>query len=253
MKNNLIIFSKFKYYDKLLKEVNRNYFKIKYFVISDLEFNQEIKKIYGLKKFKYRKLIPFSLFYKSKLKNLHNLYGISFMFSIIFDCKIIDAFQNKLINFHPSLLPLNRGAHPVSWAILNNTLHGVTAHLITEKVDHGPIIFQQYIQVDKFYNAQQLYEISLNKLFEIINPTLLNFMNNNFLCDVDSLDKGSYHQSEEINKIKKFDVNSNTNFMQLINYLRAASFAPGDGLILNYEGKLYNLFLDIKEEQRNED
>ncbi len=47
------------------------------------------------------------------------------------------------INFHPALLPKNRGANPYFWSIyLNQKVTGLTIHFMHEKFDTGDIILQ---------------------------------------------------------------------------------------------------------------
>lgn len=55
-------------------------------------------------------------------------------------------FQNvkKMINIHPSLLPAYKGGHPFTWMLKNGEqVIGVSAHLMSDKIDGGPIIFQE--------------------------------------------------------------------------------------------------------------
>jgi len=52
------------------------------------------------------------------------------------------------INFHPALLPKNRGANPYFWTIyLNQKVTGLTAHFMNEKFDRGDIILQEAITI----------------------------------------------------------------------------------------------------------
>ncbi len=48
------------------------------------------------------------------------------------------------INIHPSLLPSYRGPTPTNWMIYNNEkVCGLTAHILTKKIDEGPFILQK--------------------------------------------------------------------------------------------------------------
>jgi len=48
------------------------------------------------------------------------------------------------INIHPSLLPSYRGPTPTNWMIHNEEkLCGLTAYLLTDKIDSGDIIYQK--------------------------------------------------------------------------------------------------------------
>ncbi|MBT8226984.1 MAG: hypothetical protein HKP61_13325 [Dactylosporangium sp.] len=49
-----------------------------------------------------------------------------------------------VVNLHPSLLPRHRGPIPVHWAIrAGDPTTGVTAHLMNEGFDTGPILAQE--------------------------------------------------------------------------------------------------------------
>jgi methionyl-tRNA formyltransferase len=55
--------------------------------------------------------------------------------------EILSIPENGCINLHPGLLPKYRGADPVFWQIKNREINGgITAHLMTDKIDNGPIL-----------------------------------------------------------------------------------------------------------------
>lgn len=62
--------------------------------------------------------------------------------------ELVDAFRGRMLNVHPSLLPAFPGtsavADALSWGV---KVSGVTVHLVDEEVDHGPVIFQEAIEV----------------------------------------------------------------------------------------------------------
>ncbi len=47
------------------------------------------------------------------------------------------------INFHPSLLPYDRGKHTTFWTLVEKSPFGVSLHFIDAGVDTGPIAFQR--------------------------------------------------------------------------------------------------------------
>lgn len=54
------------------------------------------------------------------------------------------------INIHPSLLPLYRGAAPIQRAIMaGEEKTGVTLFFMDEKIDHGQMIAQQWVPIEK--------------------------------------------------------------------------------------------------------
>ncbi len=61
---------------------------------------------------------------------------------------LIDAFPNRIINVHPSLLPSFKGVRGVEQALEAGVkITGCTVHLITPEVDSGPILLQAAVPV----------------------------------------------------------------------------------------------------------
>ena len=62
--------------------------------------------------------------------------------------QLIDAYPQRLLNIHPSLLPSFRGARAIEQALnAGVTLSGCTAHLVSLEVDTGPILVQAAVPV----------------------------------------------------------------------------------------------------------
>ena len=56
---------------------------------------------------------------------------------------LIDAFPDRLVNIHPSLLPGFRGVDAIGQALAAGVrLTGCTAHLVRPEVDSGPVLVQ---------------------------------------------------------------------------------------------------------------
>ena len=71
----------------------------------------------------------------------------------------VDAFQGKLINLHPSLLPAFPGAHAVRDALeAGVTVTGSTIHFVDHLVDHGPILLQRAVEVHQGDDEPALHE-----------------------------------------------------------------------------------------------
>ena len=70
---------------------------------------------------------------------------------------VIEAFKNKIINIHPSLLPKYPGLDTHNSVIKNGDLkHGVTIHFVNEVLDGGQIIAQGELSVDPNETEKQL-------------------------------------------------------------------------------------------------
>jgi formyltetrahydrofolate-dependent phosphoribosylglycinamide formyltransferase len=61
---------------------------------------------------------------------------------------MVNAWQGRMLNIHPSLLPAFPGLHTHARALAAGVkLHGCTVHLVTEQMDAGPILAQAAIPV----------------------------------------------------------------------------------------------------------
>jgi phosphoribosylglycinamide formyltransferase 1 len=62
--------------------------------------------------------------------------------------RLIDAWQGRMLNIHPSLLPAFPGLDTHARALAAGVkLHGCTVHLVTQAMDEGPILAQAAVPV----------------------------------------------------------------------------------------------------------
>ena len=62
--------------------------------------------------------------------------------------KLIDAFPNRVINLHPSLLPKYKGLHAIERALESgDELTGVSVHYVNEELDGGQVIMQEEVPI----------------------------------------------------------------------------------------------------------
>ncbi len=60
----------------------------------------------------------------------------------------VDAWRDRMINIHPSLLPAYKGSHTHERALADGAIrHGCTVHFVRRDVDTGPIIAQARVPV----------------------------------------------------------------------------------------------------------
>lgn len=77
------------------------------------------------------------------------------------------------INFHPALLPRNRGANPYFWTIyLNQKETGLTVHFMDEKFDRGDIILQEEITIDDNETGKSLKDKTTRLAKAMVKETL---------------------------------------------------------------------------------
>jgi methionyl-tRNA formyltransferase len=80
-------------------------------------------------------------------------------FGQILKKNLLDIPSWGVLNIHASLLPKYRGAAPIQWAIINNEAKtGLTALLMDEGLDTGPILLQQEVSLLPNETAGQLHD-----------------------------------------------------------------------------------------------
>ncbi len=94
---------------------------------------------------------------KDSNPNLIVLAGFMSGFMRILTSVMTEAFRNKIINIHPSLLPKYPGLDTHNSVIKNGDLkHGITIHFVNEVLDGGQIIAQGEISVNANETSEEL-------------------------------------------------------------------------------------------------
>lgn len=63
------------------------------------------------------------------------------------------------VGYHPTLLPLHRGRHPIIWALVHGLEEtGSTFFLMDDGTDSGPILHQRKVAIGPDMNASELYD-----------------------------------------------------------------------------------------------
>ncbi len=76
----------------------------------------------------------------------------------------ISKYFGKILNIHPSLLPKFPGLNTHQRAIeASEKIHGVSVHFVTKELDGGPVIAQEFVNIDSTDNAQTLAKKVLDK------------------------------------------------------------------------------------------
>ncbi len=84
-----------------------------------------------------------------RLNQCHADLFVIVAFGAILPSALLALPAKGALNLHPSLLPRYRGSSPIQTALLNSEAEtGVTIMLLDEKMDHGPIIAQQAVQIN---------------------------------------------------------------------------------------------------------
>ncbi|MGS0738678.1 phosphoribosylglycinamide formyltransferase [Pseudomonas sp. GG8] len=70
-------------------------------------------------------------------------------FMRILSATFVRHYQGRLLNIHPSLLPLYKGLHTHQRVLeAGDSEHGCSVHFVTEELDGGPLVVQAVIPVE---------------------------------------------------------------------------------------------------------
>lgn len=103
-------------------------------------------------------------------------------FLVILPKELIHAYQNKIINIHPSLIPSFCGdgyyGLKVHEAVLarGNKVTGATVHFVDEGTDTGPILLQKAVEVKKDDTPELLQRRVMEEAEWIILPAAVNYI-----------------------------------------------------------------------------
>ncbi len=108
------------------------------------------------------------------LKSLKPDIGVVVAYGKIIPKKFLNVPKFGFINLHASLLPKWRGAAPIQRAIMNlDSETGVSIMKIVEKLDAGPIYYQDKIQINENINflvlSKILSQIGAKSIIKVIN------------------------------------------------------------------------------------
>ncbi|MGB9609182.1 MAG: methionyl-tRNA formyltransferase, partial [Minisyncoccia bacterium] len=108
----------------------------------------------------------------NSIQNLNPLFGIVCAYSKIIPGNVLNIFKKGVLGVHPSLLPKYRGPSPIQSAILNGEKEsGTTIYLLDDKMDHGPILIQEKINIENLD-----YQTSSLKLAELGGDLLVKIL-----------------------------------------------------------------------------
>lgn len=78
-------------------------------------------------------------------------------YMLLLSPEFVDAWQGRMLNIHPSLLPSFKGLDPHARALEAGVrIHGCSVHFVTHDVDAGPVIAQAAVPVQSDDDEQKL-------------------------------------------------------------------------------------------------
>lgn len=109
----------------------------------------------------------------SWIKSLNPDVIFCFGWSRLIKKKLLDLTRIGVVGYHPALLPLNRGRHPIIWAlVLGLKKTGSTFFFMDEGADSGDILSQKEVVISDLDDAGTLY----NKITKVALSQLETFV-----------------------------------------------------------------------------
>lgn len=98
-------------------------------------------------------------------------------YSMIIPKDVLELVDGQAFNVHFALLPKNRGPNPVQWSIIRGEEEtGITVHIMTERLDDGPIVDQITVPVahsDTWVTLHEKMKNATEILLDRVLPRLL--------------------------------------------------------------------------------
>lgn len=178
---------------------------------------------------------------------LHNSdYGISALFGHILPQKLLENIECEIINLHPSLLPIGRGADPIPWSIIDQQKQGITIHIIDSGLDTGDILSQKEFDTNIGMNSGEIYELATNLLFKELENILTSWINGSIKVSSQAEVPGSSHKSRELENIRIINSDEVAKFGEFLRKLQALTFSDGrKPSFIDESGRLWRIDISI--------
>lgn len=156
-----------------------------------------------------------------------------------------------IMNFHPSLLPYNRGKHYNFWTVVEDTPFGVTLQWVEEGIDSGDIAFQSVIGKSWEDTGESLYCKAQEEMIHLFKENFAAIKMGTIPRVPQDLGIGSFHKSCEIEKASKIELDKYYKARDLLNILRARTFPPHPGAWFVDKGAKYEIQVKIGKVHNN--
>lgn len=153
------------------------------------------------------------------------------------------------INFHPALLPLNRGWYPHVHNILYGSPAGVTLHKIAIKADSGDIWCQKKVEVFISDTASTLHKRLEEEIIALFKSKWEFIKTANIVVTPQIESNANYNKKDFVDSLDEILLDQEYKASEFINRLRARTFGNSSYAYFRYQGKSYRIFLRIEEKE----
>jgi methionyl-tRNA formyltransferase len=160
---------------------------------------------------------------------------------------IIDAPRVGVVNFHPSLLPYNRGKNYNFWTIVEDTPFGVTLHFVDEGIDSGDILFQAPVAKTWEDTGATLYFKAKREILSLFQNHYMDIIEGRYTRVKQDTAQGTIHYSKELDACSRLVLDKYYSLRELLNLLRARTFEGKPACYFGDEGKKFEVRVSISE------
>lgn len=172
--------------------------------------------------------------------------GILAWWPYLLDRRLLGAATLGFLNFHPSLLPHQRGKHYYFWAIVERSPFGVTIHWATPEVDAGPIAFQRRIQVTWEDTGATLFIKAREEMLELFRDSLPTIVAGEIPRMSQPPGEWRAHRADELDPASRIDLDRSYQARELLDLIRARTFPPDGGARFTDHDGEYRVMVDIE-------
>lgn len=159
---------------------------------------------------------------------------------------LLSAPRLGFLNFHPSLLPHDRGKHPNFWTLVEGTPYGVSLHWIDAGVDSGAVAFQAELEKTWEDTGETLHRRAQDAIVELFERAWPAIRDDRIPRVPQDPDAGCSHRAADLDPASRIDLDRSYTARDLLNLLRARTYPPHPGAWFQDEGERYEVRVSIE-------
>jgi methionyl-tRNA formyltransferase len=138
--------------------------------------------------------------------------------------EVIATARRGTVNFHPALLPVNRGWYPHVHSIVDGSPTGVTLHAVDAGADTGPIWAQREVPLTPYDTAGTIYARLQDEIVALFRETWPAIVAGELVPVPQDDARAVYHDNSEVHALDELRLEDVMRVGDVIDRLRARSF-----------------------------
>jgi len=151
--------------------------------------------------------------------------------------RVFSSSRLGCINFHPSLLPYNRGKHYNFWTIVEGTPFGVTLHFVDSGIDTGAIAYQRRVEKTWLDTGESLFLRARSAMVDLFKDEYQNIRTGNIPKIAQDDEIATMHYARELDAASELFLDKCYCVQDVVNLIRARTFFPHPSSYFYYNGQ----------------